>query len=275
MAAAQTDTVALATAAITMEQGLPLPLASAHTPLTPAELFMFESTGFLVVEDALSPEETAACLAASERVHSDLTLIRRHQVPAPQPLPTEVLPCWRQLGCMYEYERALEQLIDHPSVFQKLTPLLGEHFILHSSWCTMVPRGYESGGGGFHQDASGPSLFRRLGTPAPLVQVRVGFVLTDLSESNTGKHKAALYAEVLSTCISDRRRTACQATWLLCQGRITPVCRCRSRVGVRMRGGWAGSPAPCSYGLVRAPQYCSTRGSGTLVVPTENPTTAT
>ena len=52
-------------------------------------------------------------------------------------------------------------------VLLQIAPLLGEHFILHSSWNTMVPAG--SPGGGFHQDASGPSVFRQLATPAPLV----------------------------------------------------------------------------------------------------------
>jgi hypothetical protein len=47
----------------------------------------------------------------------------------------------------------------------KVAPLLGEHFVLHSSWCTMVPAGHA--GGGFHRDASGPSLFDRLGRPPP------------------------------------------------------------------------------------------------------------
>lgn len=139
---------------------------------------------FLVVEGALTPEETAACLAASERVHGDLGLIRQHTVPAPETPPDAVESVWRQLGCMYEYEPALEALLDHPSVFDKVAPLLGEHFIVHSTWNTMVPSRFEAGG--FHQDASGPSLFRRLSNPAPLVQVRVGFVLTDLSAEDCG-----------------------------------------------------------------------------------------
>lgn len=57
---------------------------------------------FLVIEDALTPAETAACLAASERVHADLSLVQRHTVPAP-PEPESQLPepkTWRQLGCV-------------------------------------------------------------------------------------------------------------------------------------------------------------------------------
>ena len=104
---------------------------------------------FLVVEGALTPVETAACLAASERVHNDINIIQQHTVPAPASVPRLVENVWRQLGCTYEFEPALEQLLDHPSVFQKIAPLLGEHFIVHSTWDTMVPSGME--GGGFHQ----------------------------------------------------------------------------------------------------------------------------
>ena len=152
--------------------------------LTPTERFLWESSGFLVIEDALSPEEVHDCLAACERAHADLRFIQQHTVPVPEQQPTAVVDEWRQLGCAYEFDPALERLMDHPSVFSKIAPLLGEHFSLHSSWCTMVPAG--SPGGGVHQDASGPSAFRLMGTPAPLVQVRVGFVLTDLSEPNRG-----------------------------------------------------------------------------------------
>ena len=104
---------------------------------------------FLVVENALTPEETAACLAASERVHGDIRIIRHHTVPAPALPPRVVETVWRQLGCTYEYEPALENLLYHSSVFQKIAPLLGEHFIVHSTWNTMVPSGTKAGG--FHQ----------------------------------------------------------------------------------------------------------------------------
>eukprot|EP01043_Picozoa_sp_COSAG02_P120482 COSAG02_NODE_57249_length_281_cov_0.851648_1_plen_79_part_10 len=79
-----------------------------------------------MVEGALTPVETAACLAASERVHNDINIIQQHTVPAPASVPRLVENVWRQLGCTYEFEPALEQLLDHPSVFQKIAPLLGE-----------------------------------------------------------------------------------------------------------------------------------------------------
>lgn len=136
-------------------------------PLTEQERFLFDVTGYLVIPDALSTEEVAGCLEAAQRAH------------ASHP-PEE----WRQLGAVYEREPAVECLIDHPSVFRKVRALMGDHFILQSSWCTVSPPGFP--GGGFHQDGSGVYEFRRLATPVPLVQLRIGFFLTDQSEPNQG-----------------------------------------------------------------------------------------
>ena len=134
---------------------------------TDKERFLFETAGFLVIPNALSPEETDACLEAAKRVHA--------------PYPQNE---WRQLGNTFETEEAFENLIDHASVFPKVRELLGDKFFLQSSWCTMVPAGYE--GQRFHQDGSAAYEFRRLATPTPLVQLRIGYVLTDLSQEGCG-----------------------------------------------------------------------------------------
>jgi ectoine hydroxylase-related dioxygenase (phytanoyl-CoA dioxygenase family) len=136
-------------------------------PLSEEERFLFDVAGYLVVPDALSSEEVADCLEAAKRVHT--------------PYPPEV---WRQQGAAYEQEPALEALIDHPSVFPKVRALLGDYFILQSSWCTRVPPGFP--GGGWHQDGSSAYEFRRLATPTPLVQLRVGFFLTDQTREDQG-----------------------------------------------------------------------------------------
>ncbi len=143
-----------------------LPIAEPG-PLTDRERFLFDVAGFLVIPDALTTAEVEALLLAAKRAH------------APHP-PDQ----WRQLGAVYEYEPAVEPLIDHPSVFAKVRALMGDYFILQSSWCTMSPPGFP--GGGFHQDGSGVYEFRRLAIPTPLVQLRIGFFLTDQSEPDMG-----------------------------------------------------------------------------------------
>jgi len=136
-------------------------------PMAEMERFLFDTAGFLVIPDALTADEVAACQEASVRVHKDL--------------PQDE---WRQLGNTFEQEAAFEHLIDHPSMFEKARALFGDRFILQSSWCTMVPAGYP--GGGIHQDGSASYQFRDLAASTPLVQLRVGYVLTDLSKSGCG-----------------------------------------------------------------------------------------
>jgi ectoine hydroxylase len=143
-----------------------LPIASPG-PLTERERFLFDVAGFLVIPDALSSDEVGALLEAAERAHA--------------PYPAHE---WRQLGAVYEHEPAVEPLIDHPSVLPKARALLGDYFILQSSWCTKSPAGFP--GGGFHQDGSGVYQFRRLAVPTPLMQLRIGFFLTDQSEPDIG-----------------------------------------------------------------------------------------
>ena len=84
--------------------------------LTDRERFLFETTGYLIIPDALTLEETETCLQASLRAH------------APYP-PGQ----WRKLGHLHETEPAIEQLIDHPAVFPKVRALLGDYFILQST----------------------------------------------------------------------------------------------------------------------------------------------
>jgi hypothetical protein len=143
-----------------------LPLAKPG-PLTELERFFFDTAGYLVIPDALTAREVAALLEAAQRAHA--------------PFPADQ---WRQLGALYETEPAVEALIDHPSVFPKVRALLGDYFIVQSSWCTLSPPGFP--GGGWHQDGSGVSEFRRLATPTPLVQLRVGYFLTDQSDDDQG-----------------------------------------------------------------------------------------
>jgi hypothetical protein len=136
-------------------------------PLTERERFLFDVAGYLVIPGALTAAEVEGCLAAARRAHA--------ATPSAE---------WRQLGAVYEQEPAMEPLIDHPAVFAKARALLGDYFILQSSWCTVSPPGFP--GGRFHQDGSGVYEFRRLATPTPLVQLRIGFFLTDQSQPNMG-----------------------------------------------------------------------------------------
>jgi len=143
-----------------------IPLAQPGA-MTDLERFTFDTFGYLVIPGALTAGEVEGLLEAARRAHG------RH--PEGE---------WRQIGALYESEPAVEPLIDHPSVLPKARALLGDHFIVQSSWCTKSPAGFP--GGGWHQDGSAPFEFRRLATPVPLVQLRVGYFLTDQSDEDMG-----------------------------------------------------------------------------------------
>lgn len=136
-------------------------------PLTERERFMFEAAGYLVIPGALNPQEVEDCLAASRRAHGALGTGK-----------------WRQIGHLHESEPAIESLLDHASVLPKVRALLGDYFIVQSTWCTLQPA--NSRPGGYHQDGSGVYEFRRLANPTPLVQLRIGYYLTDQSRPDMG-----------------------------------------------------------------------------------------
>jgi ectoine hydroxylase len=142
-----------------------IPLAQPG-PMTEFERFMFESFGYLIIEDVLTPAEVEATLAASKRLHADTT------------------DDWRQIGKGFETEPAIENLIDHPAVLPKVRALLGDRFVLQSAWCTVQKAGSQSTG--WHQDGSGAYEFSQVSYPAPLLQLRASYNLTDQSRPFMG-----------------------------------------------------------------------------------------
>ncbi|SDX05083.1 phytanoyl-CoA dioxygenase family protein [Paenibacillus sp. CF384] len=135
---------------------------------TELDRFMFESWGYFVIPNVLSPDEIAACLEASQRLHADQPKKVSHQV-----------------GEGYASEPALERLIDHPAAMPKVRGLYGsDNIILQSAWCTVQPAGGKHGG--WHQDGSSAFDFKLMGHPIPLLQLRVSYLLTDQSEPGKG-----------------------------------------------------------------------------------------
>ena len=142
-----------------------LPIAQPG-PMTEHDRFTFECFGYIIIEDALTPEETAAALAASKRLHAATD------------------NAWRQIGACVEKEPALANLIDHPAILPKVRALYGDQFVLQSAWCTMQAATSESIG--WHQDGSGVYEFRQVSFPPPLLQLRASYSLTDQSREFMG-----------------------------------------------------------------------------------------
>jgi ectoine hydroxylase len=129
-------------------------------PLTEMDRFVFESYGYLLIEDVLSLDECKEVLDASIRIH------KGH--------PKDHL---MQLGRGFETEPSIERLIDHPAILPKIRGILGDRFVLQAAFCTIQPAGSESIG--WHRDGSGSFEYELLGYPAPLLQLRASYNLTD------------------------------------------------------------------------------------------------
>ncbi|GCE24451.1 phytanoyl-CoA dioxygenase family protein [Dictyobacter kobayashii] len=110
--------------------------------------FIFESWGYFVILNVLSPKEITACLEASQRVHE-----------------AAGTQDFGQVGRSYEQEAVLEDLMDHPAVLPKIRGIFGDRFIVQSGWNTKQPAHGKMGG--WHQDGSSAYDFKRLGYPIP------------------------------------------------------------------------------------------------------------
>ena len=90
-------------------------------PMTDAERYLFETTGLLIVPDALSPEETAACQAASERLHNNLDFVQKQHVMQAGGEPPKSIDEW-QSGGLQQLDNAFEVCPHPPSRALPLLP---------------------------------------------------------------------------------------------------------------------------------------------------------
>lgn len=135
--------------------------------MTEMDRFVFESFGYILIQDVLSMAECEEALQAAIRLHVGHPKDRLHQI-----------------GKGFEHEPVLERLIDHPAVLPKVRALLGDRFVLQAAWCTVQPAHSQSVG--WHQDGSSAFEFKQLGYPTPLLQLRASYNLTDQSELYMG-----------------------------------------------------------------------------------------
>lgn len=98
--------------------------------MSQAERFLFETTGMLIIPDALSSDEVSLCLAASERLHSNLQFInKQNRMQAGETGTVDSVEAWQsgglqQLDNAWEAEPVFEPLIDHPSCIEKVRSLV-------------------------------------------------------------------------------------------------------------------------------------------------------
>jgi ectoine hydroxylase-related dioxygenase (phytanoyl-CoA dioxygenase family) len=157
--------------------------------MTPEQESFFDTNGYLVVPDALSPGELAAAreaaAAAEARWRADLSLpgVRR--------------PDLEQVLGIMEYGPVLADLLEHPRIFPLVRRLLGPAVMMLDHDYFMTPPGAEIPFG-WHFDFGMPAVDH----PRSRLMVKVFYVLEDVPEDGgatlvlPGSHRAPSGAEM-------------------------------------------------------------------------------
>ena len=137
----------------------------------------FEQQGYLIVEDALDEQMLARLLEAGDRVDAGERAAREME-------PAALMAKFRTI---VEDDVFLE-LLDWPKTFPLIWDLLGwnvQHYISHLIYYPPEPKGnIDLKPGGWHQDGGRP--VPEMERPQPRLSLKVGFWLTDISESDRG-----------------------------------------------------------------------------------------
>ncbi|MFM7321185.1 MAG: phytanoyl-CoA dioxygenase family protein [Armatimonadota bacterium] len=147
-----------------------------------AERFRFDNEGYLLVEDFLDADHVARLDAVLERVVS----LRRAQreAGATQTGITAVEGDSTRIFYILDDDPLFLELLDFPRTMAYVRALLNAKPHHHAS-DAIVEKGLDRPGMGWHLDGH-DNGFRGLGWPIPLLQLKVGYFLSDMTEGGQG-----------------------------------------------------------------------------------------
>ena len=123
----------------------------------------FDEKGYLIIEDALSSEQVADANSA---------------------LDAMLLPKQGDLRPLVKHDPIFLDHVDHPRIFPYVLALIGGNVQLLGSSVTIIPPG--AGSIVWHEDGPRPWSYPLAGGRRPLIFVRAGFYLEDLSAGDCG-----------------------------------------------------------------------------------------
>lgn len=162
-----------------------LATAPAHPGPTAAERFTFDNTGYLVLERFLKPDHIARLLAALDRA----VVRRRAQVAADPAYARNTLINGAQstrLLYILEDDLLFLELVDWALLMPYVKALINPMPHYHAS-DAIVEQGSEllERKGGWHIDGNDQG-YRGLRAEIPLLQLKVGYYLTDMTQPGNG-----------------------------------------------------------------------------------------
>lgn len=144
--------------------------------LTEEERRTFNETGYLILEDALAPNQVTALTEAVDRIYEDK--IREGHDPKTALFYPNFIP---------DHELFLD-LVDYEKILPKVWGILGWNiYLYHAHLIVTPPSGLEKGDKtfGWHQD-SGRVNIEMESHPRPRLSLKVAYFLSDLSEPDRG-----------------------------------------------------------------------------------------
>jgi hypothetical protein len=150
--------------------------------LTQAERFFFDNNGYLLLESFLETGHIAALLDAVQRA------VARRRARLQDGLPctgqTTLREADTRLFYILDDDPLFLEMLDWPAIMPYVTGLLNERPHHHASDVIVeYPRGER--GMGWHIDGH-DNGYRNLGRPIPLLQLKIGYYLTDMAEPGQG-----------------------------------------------------------------------------------------
>src|ERR1051326_364194 len=150
--------------------------------MTIAERFRFDNEGYLVLEGFLDPEHIAQLLEASHRAVARRRALIKEGIPHTG--TSHMRDPDARLFYILDDDPLFLELLDWPAIMPYVTGLLNERPHHHAS-DLIVEHGPIGRGMGWHQDGH-DNAFRGLGSPIPLLQLKIGYYLTDMTEGGRG-----------------------------------------------------------------------------------------
>lgn len=144
--------------------------------LTEEERRTFNETGYLIMENALSPEQVKALTAEVDRIHE--RKLKEGQDPQKAMFYTDFVK---------DHQLFLD-LVDYDKVLPKVWGILGWNiYMYHTHLIVTPPSGQEKSDKtfGWHQD-SGRANLEMESHPRPRLSLKVAYFLSDLSEPGRG-----------------------------------------------------------------------------------------
>jgi hypothetical protein len=149
---------------------------------TDAERFFFDTNGYLVLERFLSEDHVGRLLEALHRVVARRRELQERSVPHTG--MTHINGPSTRIFYILDDDPLFLEMLNYPSIWPYVTGLLNERAHHHAS-DAIIEYGPKDRGMGWHLDGH-DNGYRLLGYPIPLLQLKIGYYLSDMTEPGRG-----------------------------------------------------------------------------------------